>query len=133
MGGTIVTYVDPSAPVPMQPGEMPPTPSGTDLLSPGGQPTAWVFNPEYQRLVDLWLQVVPLMDRLTGSLDKPYEQARSRDVWDAPVAERYVHDLAEWRNRLGMYRQAVLTSISDEAADTPRWVPSGVGAPHAFS
>nr|WP_205830139.1 hypothetical protein [Microbispora sp. CL1-1] len=117
----------------MQPGETPPAPSSTDLLSPGGQPTGWVFNPEYQKLVDLWLQVVPLMDQLTKSLDKPYERARSRDVWDAPVAERYVQDLAEWRNRLGMYRQAVLTAISDQAADTPRWIPAKAGAPHAFT
>jgi hypothetical protein len=44
-----------------------------------------------------------------------------------------VEDLAEWRNRLGLYRQAVLTAISDQAADTPRWVPASAGAPHAFS
>ncbi|GAB3144879.1 hypothetical protein OHB01_19860 [Microbispora hainanensis] len=128
-----MSYVDPPAPTPLQPGETPPAPSSTDLLSPGGQPTGWVFNPEYQKLVDLWLQVVPLMDQLTKSLDKPYERARSRDVWDAPVAERYVQDLAEWRNRLGMYRQAVLTAISDQAADTPRWIPAKAGAPHAFT
>ncbi|GAA0367566.1 hypothetical protein GCM10009530_16860 [Microbispora corallina] len=128
-----MTYVDPPAPTPLQPGETPPAPSGTDLLTPGGQPTGWVFNPEYQRLVDLWLQVVPLMDQLTRSLDKPHEQAKSKDVWDAPVAGRYVQDLAEYRARLGMYRQAVLTAISDQAADTPRWVPSRTGAPHAFS
>jgi hypothetical protein len=126
-------YVDPPAPTPPQPGETPPAPSGADLLTRGGQSTTWVFNPEYQKLVDLWLQVVPLMDQLTRSLDKPYEMARSKDVWDAPVAERYVQDLAEWRRRLGMYRQAVLTAISDQAADTPRWVPSRTGAPHVFS
>ncbi|GII56401.1 hypothetical protein Pth03_47900 [Planotetraspora thailandica] len=128
-----MTYADPPAPIPMQPGETPPAPSGTDLLSPGGQPTTWVFNPAYQRLVDLWLEIVPVMDQLTGTLDEPYEQARSRDVWDAPVADRYVHDLAEWRERLAAYRQAVLSSISEQAADTPRWVPGRTGAPHAFS
>ncbi len=92
-----------------------------------------MFNPEYQKLVDLWFQVLPQMDRLTRSLDKPYAMARSRDVWDAPVSGRYVEDLTEWRKRLAMYRQAVLTAISDQAADTPRWVPGGTGAPHAFS
>ncbi|GLX00088.1 hypothetical protein [Microtetraspora sp. NBRC 16547] len=126
-------YGDPPAPVPLQPGETPPAPSSTDLLAPGGQQTTWVFNPEYQRLVDLWLQVLPLMEQLARSLEKPYQMARSNDVWDAPVAKRYVGDVAEWRNRLAMYRQAVLTAISDQAADTPRWIPGGVGAPRAFS
>jgi len=126
-------FADPPAPTPLQPGEAPPASSGTDLLSPGGQTTTWEFNPDYQRLIDLWVRVVPLMDQLTHSLDKAYQQATSRDVWDAPVAERYVKDINEWRNRLCMYRQSVLTAISDEAADTPRWIPSRVGAPHAFS
>ncbi|GIH70524.1 MULTISPECIES: hypothetical protein [Sphaerimonospora] len=128
-----MTFADPPAPTPRQPGEQPPTTSTSDLLSPGGQPTGWVFNPEYQKLVDLWFQVLPQMDRLTRSLDKPYAMARSKDVWDAPVSGRYVEDLAEWRKRLAMYRQAVLTAISDQAADTPRWVPGGTRAPHAFS
>ncbi|GAA0430169.1 hypothetical protein Acor_45810 [Acrocarpospora corrugata] len=128
-----MSYVDPPAPRPLQPGETPPAPSSSDLLVPGGQTTTWVFNPEYQRLVDLWFQVLPLMEQLTTSLDKPYQMARSTDVWDAPVAKRYVQDIGEWRNRLGLYRQAVLTAISDEAADTPRWVPSKAGAPHAYS
>ncbi|GAA1014948.1 hypothetical protein Aple_052610 [Acrocarpospora pleiomorpha] len=128
-----MSYVDPPAPRPLQPGETPPAPSSADLLAPGGQATTWVFNPEYQRLVDLWFQVLPLMEQLTTSLDKPYQMARSTDVWDAPVAKRYVQDIGEWRNRLGLYRQAVLTAISDEAADTPRWVPSKAGAPHAYS
>ncbi|WP_214106494.1 hypothetical protein [Acrocarpospora catenulata] len=128
-----MTYVDPPAPRPLQPGERPPAPTGADLLEPGGQATTWVFNPEYQRLVDLWFAVLPLMEELTKSLDKPYQMARSTDVWDAPVAKRYVQDIGEWRNRLGLYRQAVLTAISDEAADTPRWVPSKAGAPHAYS
>jgi hypothetical protein len=126
-------FADPPAPTPLQPGEAPPASSGNDLLSPGGQTTTWEFNPEYQRLVDLWVQIVPLMNQLTHSLDKAYQRARSKDTWDAPVAERYIQDLDEWRNRLGMYRQAVLTAISDEAADTPRWIPSRAGAPHAFS
>jgi hypothetical protein len=126
-------YADPPAPTPPQPGEVPPAPSEADLMRPGGQPTAWVFNPEYRRLVDLWMQVVPLLDELTHTLDRSFEQARSKDVWDAPIAARYARDMAEWRNRLAMYRQSVLTAISDQAADTPRWVPGGAGAPHAFS
>jgi hypothetical protein len=125
-------FADPPAPQPLQPGETPPAQSAPDQLTPGGQATTWVFNPEYQKLVDLWLRVLPLLEGLTTSLDKAYQLSRSKDVWDAPVGERYVHDIGEWRNRLAMYRQAVLTSISDEAADTPRWIPSGAGAPHAF-
>jgi hypothetical protein len=117
----------------LQPGENPPNSSGTDLLTPGGQATTWVFNPEYQRLVDLWVKVAAPLDQLSKLLDKAYQMSRSRDVWDAPVAKRYVEDLAEWRNRLALYRQSVLTAISDDAADTPRWVPGKTGAPHAFS
>jgi hypothetical protein len=128
-----MSYADPPAPMALQPGENPPTPSGTDLLTPGGQATTWVFNPEYQRLVDLWVKVAAPLDQLSKLLDKAYQMARSRDVWDAPVAKRYVEDLAEWRNRLALYRQSVLTAISDHAADTPRWVPGKTGAPHAFS
>ncbi len=128
-----MTYVDPPAPVPLQPGETPPPASRTDLLTPGGQATTWVFNPEYQKLVDLWLRVLPMMEQLTNSLDKPFQMARSTDVWDAPVAKRYVEDVGEWRSRLGLYRQAVLTAISDQAADTPRWIPSKTGVPHVLS
>jgi hypothetical protein len=124
-------YVDPPAPKPLQPGESPPR-SSTDVLSPEGA-RAWEFNPEYQRLVTLWQEVLPMLDSLEVSLDKAHQLARSRDVWDAPVGERYVEDLSEWRKRLQLYRQSVLTAISDEAADTPRWIPSEAGAPHAFN
>jgi hypothetical protein len=127
-----VLLVDPPAPQPPRPGETPPAQSLPDQLAPGGQATTWVFNPDYQKLVDLWHKVLPLLEDLTTSLDRPLRLSQSKDVWDAPVGERYVRDLDEWRGRLAMYRQAVLTSISDEAADTPRWVPSGADAPHAF-
>ncbi|MFI6900916.1 hypothetical protein ACIBKY_06635 [Nonomuraea sp. NPDC050394] len=123
-------YVDPPAPQPRQPGETPPATASGAL---DGQPRAWEFNPEYQRLVTAWQAVMPLLESLTTALDKAYQLARSPQTWDAPVGARYVEDLAEWRTRLGLYRQAVLTAISDEAADTPRWVPSSAGAPHAFS
>jgi hypothetical protein len=125
-------FVDPPAPQPLRPGETPPRQSAADQLTPGGQTTTWVFNPEYQKLVDLWLQVIPHMESLTTSLDRAYQLARSPQVWDAPVSKRYVEDITEWRKRLAMYRQAVLTAISDQAADTPRWIPSGADAPHAF-
>ncbi|MEU7001291.1 hypothetical protein [Nonomuraea sp. NPDC046570] len=123
-------YVDPPAPQPRQPGETPPT-TGAGPLD--GQPRAWEFNPDYQRLVNAWHAVIPMLETLGDALDKAYGLARSPQTWDAPVGARYVEDIAEWRNRLGLYRQAVLTAISDQAADTPRWVPSPVGAPHAFS
>ncbi|GAA2991056.1 MULTISPECIES: hypothetical protein [Streptosporangium] len=125
-------FVDPPAPQPMQPGETPPVSSGGGLPS-SDTTTSWEFNPDYQRLVMMWRQVLPELDRLAASLDKAYRLARSRDVWDAPVSGRYVEDMTEWRTRLGLYRQAILTSISDQAADTPRWIPAGAGAPHAFS
>ncbi|MFC4534421.1 hypothetical protein [Sphaerisporangium dianthi] len=125
-------HADPPAPQPLQPGEGPPT-SSADPFNPDGQATSWRFNPEYQKLVDLWQQVLPLLEGLTTSLDKAQQMSRSRDVWDAPVAERYVQDMNEWRNRLSMYRQSVLSAISDQAADTPRWVPVAAGAPHAYS
>ncbi|GGO73703.1 hypothetical protein [Nonomuraea cavernae] len=124
-------YVDPPAPQPMRPGERPPATAGTDPLSV--QPRAWEFNPEYQRLVNAWQAALPLLEGLTTALDKAYGLARSPQTWDAPVGSRYVEDIGEWRKRLALYRQAVLTSISDEAADTPRWIPSAAGAPHAFS
>ncbi|MER6942738.1 hypothetical protein ABT294_01825 [Nonomuraea sp. NPDC000554] len=123
-------YVDPPAPQPRQPGEKPPASSSANPLD--GQPRTWEFNPEYQRLVTAWQTVLPLLDTLTTSLDKAYQLARSPQTWDAPVGKRYVEDIAQWRSRLALYRQAVLTSISDEAADTPRWIPSSAGAPHAF-
>lgn len=125
-------FVDPPAPQPLQPGETPPVPSSSALASPDAA-ASWEFNPEYQRLVLMWRQVVPPLDTLAATLDKAYQLARSKDVWDAPVSGRYVEEMAEWRTRLGRYRQAVLTSISDQAADTPRWVPVDTGAPHAFS
>ncbi|GAA3444687.1 hypothetical protein [Planomonospora venezuelensis] len=125
-------YADPPAPQPLQPGEAPPQGRSSGLPSPETA-TAWQFNPDYQRLVVLWQQVLPMLETLTSCLDRAYQMARSRDVWDAPVGDRYVEDLTEWRARLGQYRQAVLTSISDQAADTPRWVPADAGAPHAFS
>lgn len=122
-------YVDPPAPRPRQPGEMPPAATGPL----DEQPRAWEFNPEYQRLVTAWQEVMPLLESLTKALDGVYRRARSPQTWDAPVGKRYVEDIGEWRSRLALYRQAVLTAISDEAADTPRWVPSAAGAPRAFS
>ncbi|WP_049561033.1 hypothetical protein [Nonomuraea sp. SBT364] len=124
-------YVDPPAPRPRQPGEMPPKAGGGGPLD--GQPRAWEFNPEYQRLVTAWQNVMPLLEGMSTALDKAYQLARSPQTWDAPVGGRYVEDMGQWRSRLALYRQAVLTSISDEAADTPRWIPSPIGAPHAFS
>jgi hypothetical protein len=126
-------YDDPPAPVPYQPGETPPSPSPEKLLEPGGQPTSWIFNPEYQKLVDLWLKVLPMLEQLTQALDTPVKMAQNTQVWDAPVAERYVNDLVGWNKRLSLYRQAVLTAISDEAADTPRWIPNKTGVPRLFS
>ncbi|MFE3453237.1 hypothetical protein ACFXJ8_30365 [Nonomuraea sp. NPDC059194] len=124
-------YVDPPAPQPRQPGEQPPATASASPLD--GHPRAWEFNPDYQRLVTAWQTVLPLLETLTTALDKAYQLARSPQTWEAPVGGRYVEDLAEWRNRLALYRQSVLTAISDQAADTPRWVPAPVGAPHAFS
>ncbi|MBB2909925.1 hypothetical protein FHS43_001171 [Streptosporangium becharense] len=125
-------FADPPAPQPLQPGETPPSSATAGIPSPDTA-TAWEFNPDYQRLVMAWRQVLPELDRLTGSLDRAYHLAKSKDVWDAPVSGRYVEDMGEWRTRLSLYRQAILTSISDQAADTPRWVPTNAGAPHAFS
>jgi hypothetical protein len=124
-------FVDPPAPQPMQPGETPPVSASGGLPSPDAV-TAWEFNPDYQRLIVAWRQVLPVLDTLATSLDKAYQLARSRDVWDAPVSGRYVEDITHWRASLGLYRQAILTSISDQAADTPRWIPAAAGAPHAF-
>ncbi len=62
---------------------------------PGGQSTAWVFNPEYQRPVDLWEQVMPEMERITKLLERPYTMARSADTWQVDVAERYVQQISE--------------------------------------
>ncbi|GAA4510625.1 MULTISPECIES: hypothetical protein [Nonomuraea] len=123
-------YVDPPAPRPRELGEMPPA-TATGPLDE--QPRVWEFNPEYQRLVTAWQEALPLLDKLSKALDKPYAKARSPQTWDAPVGSRYVEDIGQWRTRLGLYRQAVLTAISDEAADTPRWIPAPAGAPHAFS
>ncbi|MER7127412.1 hypothetical protein [Streptosporangium saharense] len=125
-------FVDPPAPQPLQPGETPPV-SGSPGLPTPDMAVSWEFNPDYQRLVMMWRQVLPELDALTSSLEKAYQMARSKDVWDAPVSGRYVEEMAEWRSRLGLYRQAILTSISDQAADTPRWIPVNAGAPHAFS
>ncbi|MGC5012754.1 hypothetical protein ACLQ2R_18480 [Streptosporangium sp. DT93] len=124
-------FVDPPAPQPMQPGETPPLTSSGGVSS--SDATSWQFNPDYQRLVMMWRQVLPELEKLTTSLDDAHRRARSKEVWDAQVSDRYIEDITEWRKRLGLYRQAILTSISDQAADTPRWIPSGSKAPHAFS
>ncbi|GAA4060303.1 hypothetical protein ACIBH1_18425 [Nonomuraea sp. NPDC050663] len=124
-------YADPPAPQPQRPGETPPTAGTAGALE--GQPQAWQFNPDYQRLVTLWQSVLPMLETLTGSLDKAYQMARSPQTWDAPVGARYVEDIGEWRTRLRLYRQAVLTAISDQAADTPRWIPAASATPRAFS
>ncbi|HEX4812880.1 MAG TPA: hypothetical protein VFV66_09030 [Nonomuraea sp.] len=120
-------YVDPPPPRPKEPGERPPATAAGPLDNP---PRAWEFNPDYQRLVNAWHAVMPQLESLRTALDKAYGLARSPQTWDAPVGERYVQDIREWRTRLAVYRHAVLTAISDEAADTPRWIPSTVNAPH---
>ncbi|MEW9547539.1 hypothetical protein [Nonomuraea sp. NPDC050783] len=122
-------YVDPPAPRPKAIDERPPAGSTGPLDS---QPRAWEFNPEYQRLVVAWQAVLPQLEILKTVLDKAYDLARSPQTWDAPVGERYVQDIRAWRTRLAVYRHTVLTAISDEAHDTPRWIPVEANAPHAF-
>ncbi|GAA3581088.1 hypothetical protein GCM10022419_073220 [Nonomuraea rosea] len=122
-------YVDPPAPKAFVKGEVPPI-SATDALDTPA--TAWVFNEDYERLVLAWETVMPQLETLRTALDKAYSLARSPQTWDAAVAERYVKEVREWRARLAVYRHSVLTAISDEAADTPRWVKTTAGAPHAF-
>ncbi|MFG1702884.1 hypothetical protein ACFLIM_06805 [Nonomuraea sp. M3C6] len=122
-------YVDPPAPKPKERDETPPASTAGPLENP---PRAWEFNPDYQRLVVAWNTVLPQLETLRTALDKAYGLARSPQTWDAPVGERYVQDIREWRTRLAVYRHSVLTSISDEAADTPRWIPTTANAPHAF-
>ncbi|MEO3871830.1 hypothetical protein ABGB18_23705 [Nonomuraea sp. B12E4] len=121
-------YVDPPAPRPRGRDEVPPVATG-----PLDDPQrAWEFNPDYQRLIVAWNTVIPQLETLTSALDKAYDLARSPQTWDAPVGKRYVEDIREWRTRLAVYRHSVLTAISDEAADTPRWIPTAANAPHAF-
>lgn len=122
-------YVDPPAPRPKEPHEVPPISSSGALENPQ---RAWEFNPDYQRLVVAWNTVLPRLETLKTALDKAYSLAKSPQTWDAPVGERYVEDIREWRTRLALYRHSVLTTISDEAADTPRWIPTTANAPHAF-
>lgn len=122
-------YGDPPAPRAREVGEQPPIAPGGPLDAPQ---RAWQFNPDYQRLVEAWNAVMPHLDTLSTALDKAYSRAKSPQTWDAPVGERYVEDIREWRNRLERYRHSVLTAISDEAADTPRWVQTTANAPHAF-
>jgi hypothetical protein len=122
-------YVDPPPPQPMDPKERPPQSAAGALENP---PRAWEFNPDYARLITAWNTVMPQLDSLRTALDKAYNLARSPQTWDAPVGERYVQDIREWRTRLALYRHSVLTAISDQAADTPRWIPTTVNAPHAF-
>lgn len=125
-------FDDPPAPKPLQPGEKPPTQSAAESLTPGGQTTTWVFNPEYQKLVDLWQQVVKLLDELVALLDQPLQMAKSTDVWDAPVAKGYIEKMTAWRGNLVKYRKAVLSEISSRAAATPRWVAKELVSPKAF-
>ncbi|MEV4011746.1 hypothetical protein AB0J35_14690 [Nonomuraea angiospora] len=122
-------YVDPPAPRPRGRDETPPAAPSGALDSPQ---RAWEFNPDYQRLVLAWNTVLPQLETLRTALDKAYGLAKSPQTWDAPVGERYVQDIREWRTRLAVYRHSVLTAISDEAADTPRWIPTTANAPHAF-
>ncbi|MEO3791054.1 hypothetical protein ABGB14_12605 [Nonomuraea sp. B10E15] len=122
-------YVDPPAPKARQRDETPPISSTGPLDNPQ---RAWEFNPDYQRLVVAWNTVLPQLEALRTVLDKAYALAKSPQTWDAPVGERYVKDIREWRTRLSVYRHAVLTAISDEAADTPRWIQTTASAPHAF-
>ncbi|MEV1170586.1 hypothetical protein [Nonomuraea sp. NPDC049784] len=122
-------YVDPPAPRPRDPNETPPVSASGALDSPQ---RAWEFNPDYQRLVVAWNTVLPQLEALRTALDKAYGLAKSPQTWDAPVGERYVQDIREWRTRLAVYRHNVLTTISDEAADTPRWIQTTANAPHAF-
>ncbi|MEV4801239.1 hypothetical protein AB0K18_14635 [Nonomuraea sp. NPDC049421] len=122
-------YVDPPAPRAKGRSEAPPITSTGPLEDPQ---RAWRFNPDYERLVTAWETVKPQLDDLRTVLDKAFALAKSPQTWDAPVGERYLEDIREWRNRLALYRHAVLTSISDEAADTPRWVQTTANAPHAY-
>ncbi|MGP3954542.1 hypothetical protein ACTWPT_00990 [Nonomuraea sp. 3N208] len=119
-------YVDPPAPEAWTDSSRPPQETAAALAPPPG---ADRFNPEYERLVEAWNAVMPQLEALRTALDKAYSLARSPQTWDAPVGERYIQDIREWRTRLAVYRHAVLTAISDRAADTPRWLPASAVTP----
>jgi hypothetical protein len=119
-------YVDPPAPEAWTNKSRPPEETAGSLATPPG---AHRYNPEYERLVDAWNAVMPQLNALKTALDKAYSLARSPQTWDAPVGERYIQDIREWRTRLAAYRHAVLTAISDRAADTPQWLPTSAVMP----
>ncbi|MGW0804988.1 hypothetical protein [Nonomuraea sp. NPDC002799] len=124
-------YADPPRPRPFtskDPKDQPPADPANTL----GDQRAWEFNPDYERLVVAWDTVEPQLNDLRTALDKAYSMAKSPQTWDAPVGERYVEDIREWRTRLALYRHSVLTEISDQAADTPRWLPAKAGAPSIY-
>ncbi|GAA2206078.1 hypothetical protein GCM10009850_015360 [Nonomuraea monospora] len=111
-------YADPPAPRPKGANESPPaSPGGSDGLQ-----HPWKWNPDYQKLIDAWEELLPRLDALTTTLDKAYSLSRSPQTWDAAVGERYVEDIREWRRRLALYRLSVLTALSDKAERMPRWV-----------
>lgn len=119
-------YVDPPPPKPYDPDEV----RRVDVATPSmGSPALLRSNPDYERLVAAWEAVMPHLESLKIVLDKAYTRAMSPQTWDAPVGKRYVEDIRAWRERLLAYRHAVLTAISDEAADTPRWKPLPAGVP----
>ncbi|WP_283137264.1 hypothetical protein [Rhizohabitans arisaemae] len=124
-------YDDPPAPTYPSRGAGPesggmPAPGLLDRHTPGGAAPSWVFNPEYEKLIILWRQVEKLLDELTPILDPVLTMARSKDVWDAPVAERYVQDLTRWRQDLIAYRATILGAISRLAGSeaVPKWIPA---------
>ncbi|TMR21786.1 hypothetical protein ETD86_14070 [Nonomuraea turkmeniaca] len=124
-------YVDPPAPKafnPYDPKDRPPSATAGAL---DDTTATWRFNPDYDRLVEAWNTVMPQLEQLRTALDKAYNRARSPQTWDAPVGERYVQEIREWRTKLAVYRHAVLTAISDRAADTPRWLPTTASIPRA--
>lgn len=121
-------YADPPAPKDKGVDETPPRTPGKAL----DDPHAWLFNPEYKRLLAAWEAAKSELDTLSTVLDRAYSLAMSPQTWEAPVGERYVEDIREWRKRLIAYRLSVLSAISNEAADTPRWVHTAAHAPHAY-
>jgi hypothetical protein len=122
-------YGDPPAPMPRAKDETVPTATQSPFDS---TPVVYVFNPAYERLVMVWQSVLPALDKLNAALDKSYNLATSPQTWDAPVGKRYVQDISEWRSQMILYRHAILTTISDEARGTPRWIPSKEGSPSVY-
>ncbi len=81
--------------------------------------TEMVPNPLYEALGNALRTVEPLVREIESTIEAPYQDFHSGDVWSGPAARRFDAQLAHHRARVRGSADKFLADLHGELARTP--------------